>query len=295
MYQLYNTPQTPVVPAVHETDLDDKQEDHNSSPPSMKMSQFGFGSLQSSSAPPSSPSPVNNDEYTQLHKCRKHGLSPISKCNEGAEEYKSSSESKHDELAAAQKLFDNDVNVQGDEADDKEEEELKETDNDINVEQGGKPEAEWGGIELEVDEGAIVQSKWQGIEPEVEVGVIAQSGSCGDTTTENGAPKAIADVEEEEEDSDNNNEDLENAPGPLKREWVEEVLQLQKDYCNHINDLVKWITKRPTAMYNAIAEAVKDSCKLNLWNIFEHYMVSEDGMKWKQKLGKSYNAFQAAI
>ncbi|KIK69325.1 hypothetical protein GYMLUDRAFT_237137 [Collybiopsis luxurians FD-317 M1] len=125
---------------------------------------------------------------------------PISKHNEGAEEYKSSSEPKHDKLATTQKLFNNNVDVQGGEADNEEEEELEETDNDIDVEQGSELEAEWGGIELEVNKGAIAQSK------------------C-DTTTENNAPKAITDIEEEEEDSDNNNEDLENVLGPLKREW----------------------------------------------------------------------------
>ncbi|KIK52217.1 hypothetical protein GYMLUDRAFT_251460 [Collybiopsis luxurians FD-317 M1] len=266
MKKLTNThispPQTPTVPAVDEPDLDDKQEDHNSSPPLMKMSQFSFGPLWSSSAPPSSPSPVNNDKYMPLHKCRRHSISPISKCNEGAEEDKSSSKSKHNELATAQQLFDNNVDVQGGEADNEEEEELEETDND-DVEQGGK-----------------LESEWQGIEPEVEAGVTAQLGSRSETTTENGAPKAITDVEEEEEASDNNDEDLENVLGPLKREWVEEVLQLQKDYCNCINELVKQIKKRPTAVYNAIGEAVKDSHKPNLWNIFEHYMVLEDAIQW---------------
>ncbi|KIK58442.1 hypothetical protein GYMLUDRAFT_246140 [Collybiopsis luxurians FD-317 M1] len=181
-------PQTPTVPAVDEPNFDDKQEDHNSSPPSMKMSQFGFG--------------VEGTVYPQL-------------------------------------LSNDNVDVQGGEADNEEEEELEETD-DVNVEQGGEPEAEWRGIELEVDEGAIVQSK------------------C-DATTENGVPKAITDVEEEEEDSDDNDEDLENAPGPFKREWFESAscqLWHYDTHAGHSNNK-SWLQ---TAFKDILILSLKEVC-----------------------------------
>ncbi|KIK58899.1 hypothetical protein GYMLUDRAFT_245678 [Collybiopsis luxurians FD-317 M1] len=71
----------------------------------------------------------------------------------------------------------------------------------------------------------------------------------------------------------------ENQAGALHKEWA----------------LAKRIGKSEVAIFSAIGEVVKEPQKMNMWNQFQHFMVAEDSMNWKQRPGQSQDKFQAAI
>ncbi|KIK50895.1 hypothetical protein GYMLUDRAFT_252558 [Collybiopsis luxurians FD-317 M1] len=65
----------------------------------------------------------------------------------------------------------------------------------------------------------------------------------------------------------------ENKASALHKEWIMEALQLKTDYHRHIKALVKKIGKSEAVLFSAIREVVKEPCKMNVWNQFQHFMV----------------------
>ncbi|KIK64656.1 hypothetical protein GYMLUDRAFT_240629 [Collybiopsis luxurians FD-317 M1] len=218
---------------------------------------------------------VVKDYSVGAHLGARGPLSPVSEVDEGEEE----------------------GSLAGVEVDEEEEE-----DSPAGVEEDEKLSKELPVVEEEEE---YEEEEWNGIAPDEPVQQSVDSPPAErQLSSMKGKECAIETVsdDEGEDDVDTLNGEAasaegegENKAGALRKEWITEALQLKTDYRRHIKALAKRIGKSEAAVFSAIGEVVKEPRKMNVWNQFQHFMVVEDGMDWKQQPGQSREEFQASI